>query len=74
MPFDGIELYDEDDRNRLGRNDLVLTTTGLETDADIEPIPSYVADCLESATEPDEEFRDDFVESTATNAGKPVPG
>lgn len=72
VPFGDIVPYDEDDRDRLERTDLVLTTTGLETDPDIEPIPGYVADCLESAGEWGEEFRDDFVESTATNAGKPV--
>ena len=72
VPFDDIVPYDEDDRDRLERTDLVLTTTGLETDSDIEPIPGYVADCLESAAEWGEEFRDDFVESTATNAGEPI--
>ncbi|WP_408960485.1 hypothetical protein [Natrinema sp. 74] len=72
VPFDDITPYDEDDRDRLERTDLVLTTTGLETDSDIEPIPNYVADCLKSAAEWGEEFRNDFVESTATNTGEPI--
>ena len=72
VPFDDIVLYDKNDRDRLERNDLVLTTTGLETDPDIEPIPGYVADCLESAAEWGEVFRDDFVESTATNTSEPI--
>lgn len=73
VPFDDIEPYDESDRTRVDRNDLVVTTTGLETDPDIEPIPSYVADCLESAAAWSEEFREDFVASTETNAGESIP-
>lgn len=70
VPTDDVEPYDEADRSRVERHELVLTTTGLETEPTIEPIPSYVDACLEGAGEWGAEFREDFVESTETNSGE----
>lgn len=57
------------ERPRVERQDLVLTTTGLETEAGIEPIPTYVDGCLDGAAEWGEEFREDFLATTKTDAG-----
>lgn len=64
-----IEPYDQADASLIEAQDVVLTTTGLETDAAIEPIPEYVNACLEGAAEWGETFRDDFLETTETNTG-----
>ena len=70
---DDVDPYDEADAAVLERTDLLLTTTGLETDPEIEPIPSYVDSCLEGAAAWGERFRDDFLASTTTtNAGEPL--
>lgn len=69
ISIDDVEPYDRTEHSRIKRLELILTTTGLETDPDIEPIPSYVDVCLNGAETWGEEFHSDFVESTETNAG-----
>lgn len=69
VPSGDIDPYDRMDASRIETQDLVLTTTGLETNADIEPIPEYVDACLEGAAEWGETFREDFIETTETNTG-----
>lgn len=69
VPPGDIEPYDTADASSIEAQDVVLTTTGLETDTDIEPIPEYVDACLEGAAEWGETFREDFLETTETNAG-----
>lgn len=59
-----IEPYDRVEASRIEEQDLVLTTTGLETATDIEPIPEYVDACIQGASEWGEAFREDFLEST----------
>lgn len=64
-----IEPYDDTGQNCIEQHELVLTTTGLETASDIEPIPRYANACLKGAAEWGEEFRNDFLETTETNTG-----
>lgn len=68
IPPDDVEPYDGSERPRVERQDLVLTTTGLETETGIEPIPTYVDGCLDGAAEWGEEFREDFLATTETDA------
>lgn len=63
---DDLEPYTETEQSYIDQHELVLTTTGLETASDIEPIPTYANSCIEGAAEWGEEFRDDFIESTET--------
>ena len=69
VPLDDIEPYDPAHASRIQEEDLVLTTTGLETAEDIEPIPEYVKACVDGAAAWGEPFREDFLESTRTNTG-----
>lgn len=61
---DDIEPYDETDRSRIERHEIIVTTTGLETEMDIDPIPTYVNACIEGAAEWGAQFREDFLVST----------
>ena len=70
VPPGDIDPYDQADASRIEAQDVVLTTTGLETDGAIEPIPEYVDACLEGAAEWGETFREDFLETTETNTGR----
>lgn len=70
VPAGDIDPYDRTDASRIEAQDVVLTTTGLETDADIEPIPEYVDACLEGAAAWGENFREDVLETTETNTGR----
>lgn len=69
VPPGDIDPYDQSEAPRIEEQDLVLTTTGLKTEPDIEPIPAYAEACIEGASEWGDTFRDDFIASTETNSG-----
>ncbi|MES3517212.1 MAG: hypothetical protein PPP58_06060 [Natronomonas sp.] len=72
VPIDDVAPYDGDDRSRIEDHELIVTTTGMKTDPNIEPIPSYVAACLDGAATWGETVREEFVATTRTNSGDPL--
>lgn len=70
VPRSAVEPYRDSDEGALAANDVVLTTTGTETDDDIEPIPDYVDQCLEGAAAWSTTFHEEFLRTTETNSGR----
>lgn len=70
VPRSDVELYRGSDEDALAANDVILTTTGTETDDDIEPIPDYVDQCVNGASEWPATFHEDFLRTTETNSGR----
>jgi hypothetical protein len=74
---DHIDLYEPHDidapldttRPSLDDQDLVLVTTGTKVDHEIDPIPSYLEECIDGASQWGGAFLADFKATTATNAG-----
>lgn len=69
VPLPDVEPYRDAAEAALEATDVLLTTTGTETDDDIEPVPEYVDLCVEGAAEWTATFREDFLRTTETNAG-----
>jgi len=57
----------------LAEQDLTLVTTGTNVDQDIAPIPSYLSECLDGASQWGETFLEDFKTTTAANTGTELP-
>lgn len=68
VPRSDVEPYRGSDEEALAANDVFLTTTGTETDDDIEPIPDYVHECVNGAAEWAGTFQEDFLRTTETNS------
>jgi hypothetical protein len=69
-PYPSTEISRPFDTSKpsLDDQDLLLVTTGQHVDNDIDPIPSYLEECLDGASQWGEQFLADFKMTTATNA------
>lgn len=67
-----IEADVATDRPAVGAQDLVLTTTGSKTRADIEPIAEYAELCRDGASQWGETFLHDFLQTTKTASGESI--
>lgn len=60
-------------RPPLAEQDLLLVTTGTNVAHDIAPIPSYLRECLDGASQWGERFLAEFKATTAANPGRDLP-